>query len=239
MDDLSQRIANLSPQKRALLDRRLMNRSVPVTNEQTISRRGMAGPCPLSFAQERLWFLNQLEPDSPAYNMHMAVRMRGALNMEALQKTLDAIVARHEVLRTTFAVVDGIPVQVIAENPSVELPVIALSERPGAEREAEAQRLLLEKSQYPFDLSHDLMLRAAVLRLAEEEHVLCLTMHHIASDAWSMGILMREMAAFYEAFSGGQPAPLAGLPIQYADFAVVLWNPGPWAERRPSPLQSG
>jgi hypothetical protein len=212
MDDLRQRIANLSPQKRALLDLRLMHRRASVTNEQTIPRRGVSGACPLSFAQERLWFLNQLEPDSPAYNMPKAVRVSGVLDIEALQKALDAVVDRHEILRTTFVAIDGSPVQLIAEHRSVELPVIDLSAWPEAEREAEVQRLLCEKTQHPFDLSHALMLRATVLRLAEAEHVLLLSTHHIASDGWSTGVLMREIAGFYESFSAGQPVALPELP---------------------------
>ena len=214
MSNLSQRIANLSPAKRALLERRL--------NKQAIPRRGEVSLCPLSFAQQRLWFLEQFEPHSPLYNIPKAVRMQGVLDVEALQRVLDAIVARHEVLRTTFAIVDGSPVQVIGEPRSVELTVVDLRAWPEVEREAEMQRLLTRGAQRPFNLSADLMLRATLLRLDEEEHVLLLAMHHIASDGWSIGVLFRELTVLYRAFASGVPSPLPGLPIQYADYA--LWQ---------------
>ena len=136
------------------------------------------------------------------------------------KKTLDIIVARHEVMRTTFASTNGSPVQVIGKSRSVDLPVIDLSEWPVAKREAEIQRLIVEKTQLPFNLSEDLMLRATLLRLGEREHVLLLVTHHIASDGWSSGILSRELTILYEALSIGMPSPLSELPIQYADFAV-------------------
>lgn len=177
------------------------------------------GDLPPSFSQQRLWFLDQMEPDSPVYNISRAMRINGALNVEALQRTLDALVARHEVLRTTFASPDGSPVQVIAKSRSVELPVTDLRDWPLVEREVEAQRFMVEHARRPFNLSQDLMLRARLLRMDEQEHHLLLTMHHIASDAWSEGILYRELATLYEAFSTGKPSPLPELPIQYADFA--------------------
>src|SRR3990172_5937896 len=219
MSDLSYRIDTLSPEERALLELWLIKKSAAVANEYAIPQREVTGPCPLSFAQQRLWFLDQIEPNTPLYNIPTAVRLSGALNIEALQKTLDAIVARHEVLRTTFVSVDGGPVQVIAESRSVEMSVIDLSEWPKAEQGAEVQHLLDEEAKRPFNLSQDLMLRATLLRLGEQDHVLLLVMHHIASDGWSMGVLFRELSALYGAFSSGGPSPLPELPIQYADFA--------------------
>jgi amino acid adenylation domain-containing protein len=183
-------------------------------------RRTTVGPCPLSFAQQRLWFLDQLEPDSPLYNIAKTIRMDGPLNVEALQKTLDTIVARHEVLRTTFPAVDGVPVQVIAESRSAGLKVIDLSQWPAAEREGEVQRLLREEANRPFNLSCDLMLRATLVKLEWEDHLLLLVMHHIASDGWSSSVLSQELTALYRAFSTDRPSPLAELPIQYADYAV-------------------
>ena len=219
MKELEQCIAGLSPEKRALLEQRLMKRARPIAQEQRIRWREEEEPYPLSFAQQRLWFLDQMEPDSPTYNVPTAMRINGSINVEALRKTLDALVVRHEVLRTTFASVDGSPVQVITESRSVELPVIDLREWPPAEREVEAQRLIVEHTRLPYNLSQDLMLRALLLRLDEQEHHLLLTMHHIASDGWSTGILYRELATLYEAFSTGKPSPLPELPIQYAAFA--------------------
>src|SRR3989304_2873632 len=207
MSDLSYRIDTLSPEERALLELRLIKKSAAVANEYAIPQREVTGPCPLSLAQQRLWFLDQIEPNSPLYNISRAVLLSGALNIEALQKTLDATAARHEVLRTTFVSVDGDPVQVIAESQPVEMSVIDLSEWPKAEQWAEVQHLLDEEAKRPFNLSQDLMLRATLLRLGEQDHVLLLVMHHIASDGWSMGVLFRELS------------PLPELPIQYADFA--------------------
>lgn len=183
---------------------------------------------PLSFAQQRLWFLDQLEPGSFLYNVPRAFRISGDLHVEALRQTFDVIVARHEALRTTFATVDGNPVQVIAESLSVPLPIVDLSQLAESEREAEARRMVLEEAQRPFDLAQGPMLRTSLLRLGEKEHVLLLTMHHIVSDGWSAGILFRELRALYEGFStnlstdfsADQPPPLPELPIQYADYAV-------------------
>ncbi|MBA3712217.1 MAG: amino acid adenylation domain-containing protein [Pyrinomonadaceae bacterium] len=188
---------------------------LPVTRRENI---------PLSFAQQRLWFLDQLEPGNFLYNVPRAFRISGDLNVEALRRTFDVIVARHEVLRTTFATVDGNPVQVIAESLSVGLPIVDLSQLEENEREAEARRRVLEEAQRPFDLQSGPLLRTSLLRLGEKEHVLLLTMHHIVSDGWSAGILFRELRALYEGFSTelstDQPPPLPELPIQYADYAV-------------------
>jgi amino acid adenylation domain-containing protein len=177
---------------------------------------------PLSYSQQRLWFLDQWEPMSPLYTMFRVVRMTGSLNIESLHKSLDVIVARHEVLRTTFAAVDGNPMQQTREDVAVPLPLIDLAAKPESERQAEMQRCIDEEAERPFDLASDLMLRVSLLRLREDEHVLLLTMHHIASDGWSMGIFFRELSLLYEAFCAGKPSPLPELPIQYADFA--LWQ---------------
>jgi len=177
------------------------------------------GELPLSFAQQRLWLLDQLEPDSAFYNMPQAIRMSGALNAEALRQTLESIVVRHEALRTTFVEVDGRPTQVIPPAPNVAMPIIALNELPEGEREVEVSRLANEEAQRPFDLARGPLMRATLLRLDEEEHVLLLTMHHIVGDGWSYGVFVRELTALYEAFNQGRPSPLPELPIQYVDFA--------------------
>ena len=175
---------------------------------------------PLSFAQERLWFLDQFEPGSPFYNIPAAVRLTGKLDVVALERTLNEIVRRHEVLRTTFATVNREPVQVISPARMLSLPVIDLQDLPQTRREAEAMRLATEEARRPFDLTRGPLLRGSLLRLDQEEHIVLLTMHHIVSDGWSMGVLVAEIGAIYEAFSTGQPSPLPELPIQYADFAV-------------------
>ena len=183
-------------------------------------KAGSSNTFPLSFAQQRLWFLDQLEPGSPFYNIPQAIRMSGAFNLQALHKSLEAIVARHESLRTTFKMADGSAVQVVAPTLNVALPMTDLSELPEVEREAEARRLATEEAQQPFDLARGPLIRASLLRLQAEEYVLLLNMHHIISDGWSMGVFVRELTALYEAFSQSQPSPLPELPIQYADFAV-------------------
>ncbi len=218
MSDFSQRIANLSPEKLALLQQRLIKKGNFVVKNQRIPRRETSEPCPLSFSQQRLWFLDQLDPNSP-FNICTGVRLSGILKVEALQQTLNALVVRHEALRTTFVSVDGSPVQVITERQSVELPLIDLSEWSDTDREAEVQRILKKEAQRPFNLSSDLMLGASLLRLGEEEHILLLVMHHVASDGWSIGILFRELVVLYKAFSTGSPLSLPELPIQYTDFA--------------------
>ncbi|MBV9124651.1 MAG: amino acid adenylation domain-containing protein, partial [Planctomycetes bacterium] len=177
------------------------------------------GPPPLSFAQQRLWFLDQLEPGHPFYNIPAALRLTGALDVTALERSLAEIVRRHEVLRTTFAVEDGRPVQAIAPELTLSLPVVDLSGLPAAECESEVRRLAWEEAQRPFDLTRGPLERVTLLRLGDREHVLLLTLHHIVADGWSIGICLRELAALYTAFTSGRPSPLPELPIQYADFA--------------------
>jgi amino acid adenylation domain-containing protein len=185
-----------------------------------LERVDRSGELPLSFAQQRLWFLDQLEPNSPFYIIPLAVRVTGPLDVDALQRSLDEIVARHESLRTTFATVDGRPVQRIADKVAVPLKVVDLSEMGEAERDGEIKTRVLAEAQRPFDLSKGPVLRVCLLRAGDREHVVVLTMHHIASDLWSMGVFVQELAALYQAFSTGRPSPLPALPIQYADYAV-------------------
>ncbi|WP_250634601.1 non-ribosomal peptide synthetase, partial [Pinirhizobacter soli] len=176
-------------------------------------------PLSLSFAQMRLWFLDQLDRQSTLYNIPAAIRLTGDLDVGTLSRALNEILRRHEALRTCFADGDGSPVQVIM--PCTELPLVIsdLSGLPMKEREVEADRLMLEEAQTSFDLQADLLIRGALLRLDAQEHILLLTMHHIVSDGWSMGVVAREMVALYGAFIEGRPSPLPELPIQYADFA--------------------
>jgi len=178
------------------------------------------GELPLSFAQQRLWFLDQLEPDSPFYTMPAALRLEGPLDVGALSRSLAEIVRRHEALRTTFPTVDGQGRQRIAEAWTLSLPVLDLTAEPPEAREAEVRRLAEQEARRPFSLSQGPLVRAALIRLAEQSHVLLWTMHHIISDGWSMGVLVREVGALYAAFAAGQPSPLPELSIQYADFAA-------------------
>jgi len=190
------------------------------TYTPALQRSTRRSQMPLSFAQLRLWFLNQLEPESSFYNCPTALRLSGPLNVSALERTLREIIARHEVLRTSFPARDGEPVQVIAEQVEFELPVTDLSALPESEREQAARRLAAEEAETSFDLSTGPLVRARLLRLAEAEHVALFTMHHIVSDGWSVGVLIKEVSQLYEAYSRGEESPLAELPIQYADYAV-------------------
>jgi amino acid adenylation domain-containing protein len=175
---------------------------------------------PLSFAQQRLWFLEHLKPNSSLYLIPCAARLTGSLNVEALEQSLNEIVRRHEVLRTTFAANNGRPFQVISPTVSLTLEVIDLSDYAEAEKEAAVNRSIRDESRRPFDLSAGPLMRATLLRLATDEHVLLFTMHHIISDGWSFGVLIHELAALYRDYSQSQSSSLRELPIQYADFSA-------------------
>jgi amino acid adenylation domain-containing protein len=177
------------------------------------------GRLPLSFAQQRLWILDQISPGSPAYNVPLAVRMSGAFDIGVFGRALSEVVRRHESLRTTFAVAGDRPVQVVHPPRPLTPDATDLTTLPEDEREARVWALAREEAHAPFDLSAGPLVRARLLKLSDEEHVLLLTMHHIISDGWSVGILMRELSALYESFRAGRPSPLAELPVQYADFA--------------------
>ncbi|MBD1900681.1 amino acid adenylation domain-containing protein [Trichocoleus sp. DQ-A3] len=174
---------------------------------------------PASFAQQRLWFLDQLFPGNTFYNVATALRLKGSLNAWALEETFNEIVRRHEALRTTFRMLDGQPVQVIAPSLTIPLPLIDLRHLSATEREAETRRLATEERSRPFDLSQDSLLRVMLLQLDSSEHVLLLNLHHIISDGWSIGVLIRELGTLYTAFGNNERSPLPELPIQYADFA--------------------
>ncbi|MCA1579632.1 MAG: amino acid adenylation domain-containing protein, partial [Acidobacteria bacterium] len=184
---------------------------VPVSREE---------PLPLSFAQQRLWFIDQLQPGSAAYNTPTAVRLTGKLNLEVTRRTFTEVVRRHEALRTTFAAHDGQPVQVVHEAESFAIPLTDLSEVPEGERQDRVRALALAEAQRPFDLQAGPLLRVSLLRLGEEDHVALFTMHHIVSDGWSIGILVREVAALYGAYLKGEESPLPELAVQYGDFAA-------------------
>jgi hypothetical protein len=220
MTDISKRIANLSPAKLGLLARRLMGEGEGEFRAQLITRRPDGLPsAPLSFAQERLWFLHGLEPESAVYNVPRAFRLRGRLDLGVLERALSEIVRRHDALRTTFADGDEGPVQLVSPHVPVNVPVTDLRALPAAEREATALHAAGEEVTRPFDLRRGPVFRARLLRLADEDHLALFTIHHIVSDAWSAGLMVGELVALYRAFAAGRPSPLAELPIQYADFA--------------------
>lgn len=182
-------------------------------------KAAVARQVPVSFAQQRLWFLDQLDPGSASYNISRAVRLKGQLNLQALQEALNSIVARHESLRTNFTSIDDEPVQIIAPTREIEIQLLDLSGMPQGDRESEARRLASEAARRPFNLAQDHLLRAALYTLDDQDQVLLLVLHHIVSDGWSMGVLFRELETLYEAFSNSRPSPLPHLPIQYGDFA--------------------
>ncbi|MEH1944144.1 MAG: amino acid adenylation domain-containing protein [Nostoc sp.] len=171
---------------------------------------------PLSFAQQRMWFLYQLESQSPFYNEGLQLRVAGVLNVEALQQSINEIIRRHEILRTTFPAVDGKPLQVIFPSLALAMPVLDLQ---GIE-ESEVQQIVTKEARQPFDLSNGPLLRVTLLRLGSESHILVLIMHHIITDGWSMGIFIQELSTLYRGFTLSSPLLLPELPIQYADFAV-------------------
>ncbi|TCP59049.1 amino acid adenylation domain-containing protein [Tumebacillus sp. BK434] len=175
---------------------------------------------PLSYAQQRLWFLDQLEPGSIAYNVPFGVRITGALNTDVLARTINEIVARHEALRTNFHATGGLAVQVIAAERMQALPVIDLQQMAAAEKDAQLDEWTVREVNTPFNLATDALLRTTLLKLGPEEHVLLITFHHIIGDGWSFGVFAQELTTIYAAFENGRPSPLERLPIQYADFAV-------------------
>ena len=174
---------------------------------------------PLSFAQQRLWLLDRLDPGSPLYNVSRAIRLAGALNVDALVRALTEIVRRHEALRTTFPIIDEQPAQSIAEPQPIKLRMFELGNLQTENQEEEAAKWMRQEASWPFDLQAEWPFRAALLRLKDNEHLLMVVVHHIASDGWSSGILVRELSLLYEAFLAGKPSPLPELPLQYADFA--------------------
>ena len=224
MSELSERISGLSPDKLDLLMKRLEKKVAPNLPPQVIPRRPIRSPrAPLAYAQERMWVLYQLDPSSSAFNISMAVRLEGKLNITALKKALGVLVRRHEVLRTTFDVTadGGQPFQSVHTPPSYwPLPLTDLGHLPPPARNEEMRRLIAAEAARPFNLEAGPTFRTALLRLGAEEHVLLLSLHHIIADGWSLGILVRELTVLYESFVTDAPSTLPPLPIQYADFAV-------------------
>jgi fengycin family lipopeptide synthetase B len=216
MSDILERIAHLSSEKRALLEAMLAKESK--TRDLTTIPRRNNSHAPLSYAQQRIWFLDQMDPGNSAYNVPSAMRLSGQLDLPALLKSLEEIVRRHESLRTVFSVLDGQAVQIVQAPEGWTWSLIDLSELEPGEREAEALKLAKQDPACPFDLAHGPLLRTRLICLTPHEHILLLTMHHIVSDGWSLGVFIRELSTLYEAFSGGQTSPLEELSIQYADY---------------------
>ncbi|WP_164021812.1 non-ribosomal peptide synthetase, partial [Pyxidicoccus trucidator] len=194
----------------------------PAPPQPLLQPRTERGPVALSFAQQRLWFFAQLEPDSAAYNLPFAVRLEGTLDVAAFSRGLRDVLQRHEALRTTFREHEHQPVQVISARPALPAGWVDLSAMPEAERESSLQRLVEHESLQPFDLRAGPLWRVVLVRLSEQEHALLITLHHVIADGWSMGVLFGELSKLYTAHATGQPARLEPLPVQYADYA--LWQ---------------
>ena len=179
---------------------------------------------PLSFAQQRLWFLQRLDPDSSTYNIPTALRLRGELNIKALQQSIDHLIERHEVLRTTFAIREGEAVQIVHPTLPVSISKTDLRDIEASRREETLRGLVRFDARQPFDLDRGPLLRVKLIQIADDEHVLVLNLHHIVSDGWSMDVMFRELSVFYQGYCGRKPISLPDLPIQYADYSVWQRN---------------
>ncbi|MEH2213237.1 condensation domain-containing protein [Nostoc sp.] len=208
--------SNLSSTKKAILEKWKRGKF----QANTIPKRQTFNNIPLSFSQKRLWFIDQLYHGSSFYNIPIAFHIEGQLKITALQQSLNEILKRHEIWRTNFTLVNGEPVQKVAPNLTWNLPIINIEHFSGKDWEEEVKQLVAKEARKPFNLAKELLVRATLLRLSEEEYVLLLTMHHIITDGWSCGVFLRELSTLYAAFSTNQPSPLPELPIQYADFTI-------------------
>jgi amino acid adenylation domain-containing protein len=217
---LDERLANLSPSQRALLEQRLMARRTGVAQRSGITRRTIDSPCPLSYAQELLWLLSQVFDDGIAYNSPGAYHLEGPLDLDLLGRSFEALLQRHEILRTTYSMIGGRPMQTIHPTAEIDLNVVDLRGRAPDELESESQRILKEESRFPFDLVTGPIIRPTVIRLTDNENILMTNMHHVATDGYSRAALYRDLTEFYESFAQGRVADLPVLTIQYADYAI-------------------
>jgi amino acid adenylation domain-containing protein len=218
--DVQARLASLSDAQRALLERRLLEQRAASAASARISRRDVLSPVPLSYSQELLWLLSQLEGGGVAYNAPAAFRLQGPIDAGALQQALDGLVARHEILRTTYDLVDDHPMQIIEPSGSVELRQVDLSGLPESERDSELLRFLHNESEHEFDLRVDRVLRPLLIRMGPDDHVFYNVMHHVATDGWSRAVLHQDLTELYDAALERREPRLAPLRIQYADYAV-------------------
>ncbi len=218
--DARRRLEQLSPAQRALLERRLMQSRSAVAQANRIARRPGDGPVELSYAQELLWLLTQVFDDGVAYNAPTAYKLEGALDLELLRRAFQGLLARHEILRTTYRVMDGKPMQIIGAPDQLDLVVVDLRGRPADEQEIESQRILKEEARFRFDLEQGPVIRPVVIRLSSSDHILFLNMHHVATDGYSRSTIFRELTTLYDALAKGVPPALPPIAIQYADYAV-------------------
>lgn len=220
MSKLAKRIEGLSPAQRKLLESRLERKGLDLSRALILPRQDSRAATPLSFSQERLWFLEYLAADQAVYNVPQVLRLSGSLNLAALGKALFEVVERHQVLRSYFPMAEGRPVQQVRQAERIPVPLIDLGGMPRKQPRALAQRWVDWETRRSFNLAQGPLLRVLLLRLAPQDHILVLTLHHIVSDGWSTEILVRELTILYRAFCEGQPSPLEPQPLQYADFAT-------------------
>ncbi|HXI02797.1 MAG TPA: condensation domain-containing protein, partial [Candidatus Saccharimonadales bacterium] len=223
MKDLTDRLAALSPAQRELLEARLRKKGL------TAPRSGVIRPIPgretmeyfpASLDQERLWFIDQMEPGNPAYNIHTSTRLFGHIDAGLMRRAVNACIARHEILRTTFRVVDGRPVQVVAPSLEIDLPIVDLTHVPAEDREKAGQQAAIDAAAVRFDLERGPLIRVVLARLTPEDHVLMICMQHAITDRWSFDIMEAEISQIYLALREGKKVDLPPLPIQFADFAA-------------------
>ncbi|HEU0077373.1 MAG TPA: condensation domain-containing protein, partial [Longimicrobiaceae bacterium] len=228
MTDLSSRLDQLSPAKRALLEKLAARGGAPPAADAIRPREG-TGPAPLSFGPQRLWFLDRLQPGTPLYTIPVAFRLRGRLDVRALRAAFGEVVSRHEALRTVFREVEGTPLQLVLPALPAPLAVAELRALPAEVREGEAERRVRDFLRLPFDLARGPLVRAFAVRTGEEAWILAFGVHHVASDGWSQGIFLRELSAACAARTGGADAPLPAPRLQYPDYAA--WQRG-WLRGR-------
>lgn len=217
--EVTRRRSALTPEQQELLRLRLRREVVSTQPVLTIQPRPEKASAPVSLTQQRVWFLEQLEPGSTAYHIPLALCVRGPISVPLLQRSLDEIVRRHESLRTTFGSYDGQPVQHIAEHLEVTIALTASLALSSEQREPHVTRFIQQEAQAPFDLAHGPLVRVSMLRLASDEHIVVIVLHHIIADFWSVSLFFEELMTLYRAYSLGQSSPLAALPVQYADYA--------------------
>jgi len=222
MSELEKRLANLSPEKRALLMQQLAKSAARDNAQHEIGRRARPERLPLSSAQQRLWILDRFDPGNSVYNVTLLLRMIGSLDVDVLSRALSEIVRRHETLRTVFVSDDDGPYQRILPIEPLPLARIDITDLPESERMRAAMALARDDAAASFDLVNGPILRAALVKIAHDDHLLMMSAHHIAVDGWSFGILAGELTELYAAYIAGKPSPLPELPIQYADY--TLWQ---------------
>ena len=217
---LNKRLESLTPEQRAVLEKRLLERRVEGARRNAVPRREVFSPIELSYSQELLWLLSQFEDRGVAYNAPAAFRLRGSIDASVLERALTALAERHEILRTRYDLVGDTPMQIIEAEADARLTVIDLSAREPQEREHELHRILQEESEHPFDLRTDPVMRSTLVKLAGDDYVFLHVLHHIATDGYSRAVIFRDLTSLYDSIAAGIPSTLPKLEIQYGDYAV-------------------